>query len=509
MTTKTCHRGFIAFLAAVIISLALLLHFVRTAAAQSDEPSFALVEDQEFIYQLADLRRDGLTVALINLTAAPFNTVLSLSDPFTEEGKHLASDSPTLASSEFELPPLSTSYHRLPLEIATEVPPGKYSALLVADDGQGTVVQARVTIFSSHPVFPWPAAAVLGGVAASYALTKYREHRPKRLLGDHRDLVYKTVSNDFEAFNEEHNGMPYVGFSIVHGVRRKLDALKMPIDQGRLEDARTELAAVEELFDRFRVFRRDKAIRLFDQYRELEGLVKSEGDRKAPQFLENLLVDLKGDAIEDSDHLDAWESRLIQWPSFLSVWKAVYIQLLDAEGYLKALANSEWRKEEHQEDYTRCGKEIAGLRGYLWACTTAEALSTYDVTSMAHDCWSILYRLWIDYNQPSIPERHPPAGLEAFAGLEASLRIEMPEWLHNALEKIGRRIFEWSAVSLALFSTFLAGLLAVYFADEAINSFGATQDYLAAVIWGFGIDRTVSGLKGVLEELGIASAAEG
>jgi hypothetical protein len=76
----------------------------------------------------------------------------------------------------------------------------------------------------------------------------------------------------------------------------------------------------------------------------------------------------------------------------------------------------------------------------------------------------------------------------------------------QGLGKVAWPLLEGSAITLSLFSAVLAGLLAVYFAQTIVNTFGKPQDYIAALLWGFGVDRALTGILGltsILEKLGI------
>lgn len=496
-----------ASLACVLgLALTAVLLFLRVPSVTAEEntPAFKLLESQKYVYRLDDLRRQGLSVGLASNVDKNLTVILSLVDPFTEERRHLSSDTPTLVTSTVELPAKKTIMHTIPVKVEVEVVPGKYTALLVADDGEGTVVEKEVTIFVAHALWPWPTLFIVLGVLFSWVLTKYRDRKPKQALHARRESLYKAIGKDHEDFKKEHKGKPYVGFSIVESAGKQLDDLTSLIEHGKLEDVETSLKSTKEWFQSFRVFRRDQVVRLYRQFEELKKLLEDRGEQDHPQCLEKVLDLLEGGVIEDAPHLQTWKDRVKDWPGLLDQWKGIYAQMVDAEWYVRALSKTTWTQPDHKTQYNNSHNALVRAHTCLWTAITAQALTAYDLAKSVRDAWSTLCGLWEDYGTP-----HPPK----FKALRKPLQLLTGQldnaWdrarkrgIKEALGKMGWQLWGLSAILLSLFSAVLAGLLAVYFATGTVNTFGRNEDYLTAILWGFGVDRTVNGLGGVLEKVG-------
>lgn len=504
--------------------LILIIMLPHVCAAAATEPPFAFIDNREsVVYRLSDLKKEGLNIGLVNHTQNALTVTVSLVDPVSDAGSRPGRDNLQLvASSGVQLPAKSVTTARLGIEAKSKVDAGRYDALLVVNDGQGTLLTKSVTIIQGDPFWPWPTLCILAGVLISYVLTKVRTGwKPRHQFDSRRINLYETIREDFKEFEAAHTGKPYLGYSIAKHAHDRLEKLKLEAKQGQLKEALTQLQEVEALFLSFRQFRTDQVLGLYRCYERMVELLKAGREINAPHLIDGILEQLTGHAFENGQHLKTRQSELMKWSGFMDEWQSIYEQLIEAEGYGRALSGyNQWSSPEDQARYQISCTILNSARGYLWTATSAQTLTSHDVAAMVHRSWSSLHWLWEANHQPPIPSLAPiPVKGKLSEGIKLACDICMDklkmayELMHKGMTNIldlGRmRWTEWlwsffdaSALLMSFFSAVAAGLLALYFTN---STFGGLQDYLAAFLWGAGVDQGVKGLANVLQKLGITS----
>ncbi|MDD4238519.1 MAG: hypothetical protein PHT62_08185 [Desulfotomaculaceae bacterium] len=509
-------------LSVVLILLAVCQHV--SMAVETTTPPLEFIDNREsVVYRMDDLKNEGLTIGLVNNTEKSLTVTVSLVDPVSEVGSRPGINAMLLVSpTGVKLPAKSVITARLGVEVSNKVDAGRYAALLVISDGQGTLLRKKVTIVQGDPFWPWPTLCILAGVLISYFLTIVRTSwKPRHLLETRRTNLYEKIKEDFKEFDAANPGKPYVGYSIVQHARERLEKVKLEAEQGQLQEALTHLQEADTLFQSFRQFRTDQVLRLYRSYERLVELFRDDWETNTPHLVDNTMEQLTGHEFESDLHLKARQSELLKWSSFVDEWQTIYEQLIEAEGYGRALSGyNQWPSPEDQTRYQKSCTSLNSARGYLWTATSAQALTSHDVAAMVHRSWSTLHWLWEANHQPTIP---PPAPVPTKGKFSEGIKLACDicadklkvayDLMHKGMSRIldlGRmRWTEWlwsffdaSALLLSFFSAVAAGLLALYFTN---STFGGLQDYLAAFLWGAGVDQGVKGLAAISQKLGITA----
>lgn len=223
-------------------------------------------------------------------------------------------------------------------------------------------------------------------------------------------------------------------------------------------------------------------------------------------MVDKTLIMLTGYEFTTEKELTDCQSELSKWSSFLDEWRAIYVQLLTAKGYARALSGclSQLSKED-RDSYDESRKVLNSAHGYLQKGSVQE-LTSYNVATLVHQSWSTLHELWEANGLPKIP---PPEHKEKKGS--GSGRMAPKNVMETALDYTDLKLIlvkykyvfaDVSASSLSFFSAVAAGLLALYFTN---NTFGGVQDYMACFLWGGGVDQSVKGLSAVLQKLGITA----
>jgi len=450
-------------------------------------------------YRLEDLQQQGMNVWLTSNVTRPLTVTLFLVDPFSSEGLHLPFETPALTLTT-ELPAKSTRVVNLRLPVKKDVTPGEYTGRLTAADGEGTVVQQKVSIYAAHPFFPWATLATVFGVFGSWLVTRYNEHKPKKALQDRRDALNQAIKKDYDDFKAKYPNEPYVGFSMVESAGQRLDGLTLLIQQGKSDEVIEELRNTKKWFDDFRVFRWEQVVRLAEQFEALKKLIEDNKESENPRCLARIEQDLPGGIVEDTAHLTIWKTRLQDWAALLDEWKPVFVEMTVAEKLLRNLKDNVNQADEAK--YDQCAKSITDARQVLWRAASKQELAANDVAKSVKDSLSTLRQI-----PKKDPTRHTPDAKRVQDWTSPFGKLgPKSDGTIQGLGKVAWPLLEGSAITLSLFSAVLAGLLAVYFAQTIVNTFGKPQDYIAALLWGFGVDRALTGILGltsILEKLGI------
>jgi len=520
------HAGlFGCLICGLSVMLILLAVGLQVAAvAETTPPPIEFIDNREsVVYRLSDLKNEGLNVGLANNTEKPLSLSVSLVDPVSDDGRRPSIGALFLVPpTGVMLPAKSVTVARLGVEVGNKVEAGRYAALLLVSDGQGILLRKKVTILQGEPFWPWPTLCILAGVLISYCLTKVRTSwKPRQLLEARRANLYETIKEDFMEFNAANSGQPYVGFSIVQHAYQRLEKVELDAKQGQLKEAETHIQEVEALFQSFRQFRADQVLRLYRSYERLVELFRNGRETNTPHLVDKTLEQLMGHEFESDLHLNVRQSELLKWSGFLDEWQTIYEQLSEAEGYSRALAGyNQWPNPEDQTRYQESCRSLNSARGYLWTAVSAQTLTSKDVAAMVHRSWSTLHWFWAAKHQPPIPT---PAPLPSKGNFSEDIKLVCDicedklktayELVQNGLSRIldldRMRWTEWlwsfidaSALLLSFFSAVAAGLLALYFTN---STFGGLQDYLAAFLWGAGVDQGVKWLATISQKIGITA----
>ncbi|MFA4885205.1 MAG: hypothetical protein WC601_05460, partial [Desulfotomaculaceae bacterium] len=299
-------------LGVMLISLVLCLNV--SVAAETTPPPLEFVDNRDsVVYRVDDLMNIGLNVGLANNTDKPLSVLVSLVDPVSDAGNRLEIGASHLVSTTVvEVPARSVTTARLGAEAGSKVEAGRYTALLVASDGQGILIRKKVTIVQRDPIWPRPTLCILFGVFISYVLTKFRTSwKPGHLIEVRRINLYEKIKDDFNGFEADHSEKPYVGFSIVKRAHELLEDVKLETKQDQLKEAETHLQKVEALFQSFRQFRADQVLGLYRGYERLKKLLKSGTETYTPHLMGQTIALLTGYEFPSDEQLKKRQSDML------------------------------------------------------------------------------------------------------------------------------------------------------------------------------------------------------
>jgi len=413
--------------------------------------------------------------------------------------------------------PLSKTTVRATLRLMETIEPGKYSGslFLTPTDPVNSRKVTIVVLVRDHPF--WPGLLIFLGLCLSHCITRWRTRwRPGLDTEGQAQSKLDQIEKDHSQFIRKRavEPTPLTKYSILEAAGNQVTDLKDLVKKGKLDEARKKLEALGTFFEAYRTFRAS-AVALYNSSKEL---VKETSPSSAPEPQVAVKVKAffaKAEPIKDAGALANLTTQVEELRRFCALFLHIWGRWKLGQVVRNDL-DKETIKSGYEDMWVRAVAQLDGVREDLWRAKSSQQLDRWQVERMAE---SALRQLRIVY-EATVPTPQGAAVswnrtwqniaetvghlLDMLANLElAPLPVTVPPKSPKQRALEIRRFVRWTDVLLIAVGWVVAVLTAMW-ALYVGKSFGTGWDYLAAFLWGSGVDQGLKGLSNVLGKLTIA-----